>query len=262
MVLLPDGDDPDSFISKGRRDEFLRLIERAGSWLDFFIETVVRDFQTGKISRTKAAQMAIEIVAKIKDDIERSHYIKKLAEKFVMRENDFVSLVSRREAELDLKKARTETRVELKKTSDTQEKLILKILLKFPKYSRYLREEKLIDLITDSEIKAVLEEVILNSQSDASSLLLRFNDPSTQEIISEAIFSPDDISDEKTGLKMLKGCIRKLKLKRIEDEFSILRLEIDRARKKGDASLEEKLIREYRDLIEREKKIKGEAHED
>ncbi|MER3446638.1 MAG: DNA primase [Candidatus Dadabacteria bacterium] len=262
MVLLPDGDDPDSFISKGRGEEFLRLIAGAGSWLDFFIETVVRDFESGKIGRAKAAQMAIEIIAKIKNDIERSHYTKKLAEKFVMRENDFLSLVSRRESESDFKKARTQTRVELKKVFDTQERLILKVLLKFPKYSCYLKEENVVHFIADGEIKAILEEITLNGQSDVSSLLLKFNDPSTQEIISGAIFSSDDIPDESTAWRMLKDCIRKLKLKRIEDEFIILRLEMDRARREKNTSLEEKLIREYRDLIEREKNIKGEAHED
>ncbi|MGE5444358.1 MAG: DNA primase [Ignavibacteriales bacterium] len=262
MVLLPKGDDPDSFISKRHRDEFLKLIAGAGSWLDFFIETVVRDFEAGKISRTKAAQAAVEIVAKIKNDIERSHYTRKLTETLGIRENDFVSLIGRKKSELDLKKARTQTHVELKKTFDTQERLILKILLRFPKYSRYLREEKLIDLIADGEIKSILKEIVLNGQSDASSLLLRFGDVSTHEIISDAIFSSDNISDESTGWRMLKDCIQKLKLKRIENEFSMLRLEIDRARKEKDARLEEKLIQEYRDLIEREKNIKGETHED
>lgn len=262
MVLLPDEDDPDSFISKGRTKEFLRLIEGAGSWLEFFIETVVRDFGMGKISRAKAAQMAIEIIAKIKNDVERSHYIKKLAEKFVMRESDFLSLVSRKEAELDLKKARVQTHLELKKTPDAQERLILKILLRFPKYSCYLREENVIQFIDDVEIKAILEEIILNGQSDLSSLLLKFNDLSTHDVISSAIFLSDDIPDESTGWRMLKDCIRKLKLKRIEDKLRILRLEIDRARNEKNVGLEETLIREYRDLIEWEKNIKGEAHED
>lgn len=256
MVLLPRGEDPDSFISKGRQDEFLNLVGCAGSWLDFFIETVGRDFEVGKISRAKAVEAAAEIVAKIKNDIERSYYTKKLTEKFVIRENEFLSLVARME------KMVAQTKVEFKRTLDTQEKLILKILLKFPKYSRYVREERLIDLIADGEIKSILEEIIFNEQSDVSFLLSRFGDVSTQEILSDAIFSSDNILDESGGWRMLKDCIYKLKLKRIEDKFSILKLEIDRARKEKDTSLEEKLIREYRDLIERRKHIKGEMHEE
>jgi DNA primase len=256
MVLLPGGDDPDSFISNGRRNEFLKLLGDADSWLDFFIETVVTDFETGKISRTKAVEAGAEIVAKIKNDIEKSHYTKKITEKFVIRENEFLSLVSR------MDKTGAQTKTEFKKSFDTEEKLILKILLKFPRYSRYLREENLMHFIADGEIKSILEEIVLNEQSDVSSLLLRLSDISTQEIISYAIFSSDDISDESVGLRMLKDCIRKLKLKEIENGFSILRLEIDGARKKKNASLEEKLIGEYRDLIEQEKNIKGETHED
>jgi DNA primase len=261
-VFLPDGNDPDSFISQGGQDEFLKLVMGADPWLNFFMDTVLKDFLAGKISRPKAVQVAAEIVARIKNSIEWSHYTKRMAEIFGIRENEFLSLVDGIKAQLDFKKVRKETKVELKKTPDTQEKLILKILLKYPKYSRHLREEKLAYLIVDDQIKSILEEIVFNGRSDASSLLLKFCDASTQEIISDAIFSSDNILDESAGLKMLKDCIRKLKLKKIEYEFSILRLEIDRARKGENGNLEEKLIQDYRDLIEREKNIKGETHED
>jgi DNA primase len=256
MVSLPDGDDPDSFISKGRRDELLKLIADADSLLDFFIETVLMDFQRREISRSKAVQSVAEIIARIKNPIERSYYIRKIAENFGIRENELLSLVGRME------KAGMKMSVELKKTSDAQEKLLLKILLKFPKCSLYLKEKNATHFIPDGEIKTVLEEIILRGFNDVSSLLLRFSSASTQEIISEAIFSSDDIPDEVTGWKMLKDCIRKLKLKTVGDRLSVLRLQIDRAKKEKNSSLEEKFIREYRDLIEQEKNIKGEMHED
>jgi DNA primase len=262
MVLLPGGNDPDSFISKGLQNEFLKLVMDANTWESFFMETVLKDFRAGKISRPKAVQVAAEIVARIENPIEWSYYIKRIAEIFGIRENESISLVNSIKARIDFKKVRKETNVGLKKTSEVQERLILKILLRFPKYSRYLREENLIDLIADCEIKLILKEIVLNGQSDASSLLLRFGDVCAHEIISDAIFSSDIISDESTAWRILKDCIRKLKLKRIENEFSMLRLEIDRARKEKDVHLEEKLIQEYRDLIEREKNIRGETHED
>lgn len=61
---------------------------------------------------------------------------------------------------------------------------------------------------------------------------------------------------------MLKDCIRKLKLKAIEEKLSIMRLQIEQAKREKKDSLEERLIREYRDLIEQEKGVQGEANDD
>jgi DNA primase len=256
MVVLPEGDDPDLFISKGKRDEFLKLIAGADSLLDFFVERILTSFRRKEISRTKTVESVIEVISKVKNPIEKSHYIRRIAENLGIRENEFLSLIGRME------KARMDTRVELKKTSEAQEKLLLKILLKFPSYSRYLKEKDIIHFIPDGEIKTILEEIILNGFNDISSLLLSFDNASAQEIISEAIFSSDEILDEATGWKMLKDCIRKLRLKTLEDQLSLLRLQVDRARREKNNNLEEKLIREYRDLTEQEKSIKGETHED
>jgi len=60
---------------------------------------------------------------------------------------------------------------------------------------------------------------------------------------------------------MLEECVRKLELRELENRQRILRLEIDRANREKDRDLEKNLIGKYRDLIEREKKVKGEMHE-
>jgi hypothetical protein len=87
--------------------------------------------------------------------------------------------------------------------------------------------------------------------------MVRFSDNSIQEVISEAVFLSDDIPDEATALKMLKDCIQKLKLKRMEDKLRVLRLKINGAMREKNFALEKKLISEYRDLVEQEKSIKG-----
>jgi len=250
MVVLPKGQDPASLISEGRRDEFMRLLEGATPLLDFFIERTMRDFREGRITRSRAIQAITDILTKIKDSIERSHYIKKTGESFGVRENELLSLVKYG--------GKTEKeRTIAKKTLDTEERLILKVLLKFPKYSDYAREENLFDVVPENETRAVLEEIILRGFDDVSSLLIRFNDSHIQEVISEVVFLSDDVPDERTALKILKDCIRKLKLRRIEDSLRTLRLRIDQAITEKNIALEKKLIKEYRDLVEQEKNLKG-----
>jgi hypothetical protein len=65
------------------------------------------------------------------------------------------------------------------------------------------------------------------------------------------------VPDEATAWRLLKDCIRKLKLKRVEENLRVVRIKIDRAIAEKNNLLEEKLIKEYRDLIQEEKNIRG-----
>ncbi|HEX3035767.1 MAG TPA: DNA primase, partial [Thermodesulfobacteriota bacterium] len=254
MVILPEGDDPDSFISKGNSDEFSRLTEDAVSLISFFIDIVKKDFQSGKISRSSAVQTIMDILTKIKDPIERSHYVKRTAENFGIREADLLSSVKFKE------RAKEETKHERRKTPETQEKIILKVLLKFPEHAVFFRENNLVEFIPEGEIRKVIEDIVFEGFQDASSLLMRFRDSYIQEILSEAVLFSQDIPDRATAIKILKECVRKLELKGLEEKLGILRLKIDLAKQEKDENLENNLIREYRDLKEREKKIKGDMH--
>jgi DNA primase len=256
VAILPRGGDPASFISKEGRDEFLRILDGAVLLMDFYIERIQRDFQERKISRNKAIGTVAEVISKLKNPIERSHYIRRSGENFGIRENELLSLVGRSE------KAGRETRFELKKTLEPQERLLLRILLKFPKTSLYSKVKNMIDFIPEGDIRKIVEEVVLNGIEDVSSLLCRFSSGSMQEIISESVFSADDIPDEITALRLLEDCIRKLKLRTIGERLSFMRLEIEQAKRDKNDSLEEKLIREYRDLIKREKAIQRGANEE
>jgi len=98
-----------------------------------------------------------------------------------------------------------------------------------------------------------------------SALLVRFNNTATQEIVSEAIFSSNDVTDEPTARKMIEDCIRKIKLRKLEEKMRYLRVEIEQATNTRDDLREKQLIREYkecRELVEHEKSVRGVMHED
>ncbi len=249
MVILPEGHDPASFIFEGRQDEFQKLLHSAAPILDFMIERNMRSFEEQKTSRSAAVKEIADVLSKMKDTIERSYYIKKTGESFGVREDELLSLLKFGD--------KLEGRISAKKPVNNDERLVLKTLLKFPKLVDYICEDDLIDIFPENEIKTVLEHIILNGFDDLSSLLFKFNDSSVQEAISEVVFLSDDVPDEATAWKLLKDCIRKLKLKRVEENLRVVRIKIDRAIAEKNNLLEEKLIKEYRDLIQEQKNIRG-----
>jgi len=104
-----------------------------------------------------------------------------------------------------------------------------------------------------------LEEIIVQGNTDPSSLLLSFEDKGAHEIISEALLSSPGISDTETASKIIQSCIGKLKLSKLDEKLKALRIEIDEAIKEKDVRLEKKLLKEYRDLTRQKQREEGKA---
>lgn len=259
IVVLPQGHDPDSFIMRSGGDEFLSLVDNATSLMDFFIEKSLASFKEGILTRNKAIQRIIEMVGIMQDSIEKTHYIKKTAEIFGLREHELFSLMKNVTQSQILESSR------LVEKANSHEKMLLKIVLKFPQFLQVVREAGIVQFLGDSEIESVLREMLERDVIEVSSLLVRFNNTGTQEIVSEAIFSSNDVTDEHTARKMIEDCIRKIRLRKLEDRMRSLRVEIEQATNTKDDVLEKELIKEYkecRELVEREKSARGVMYED
>lgn len=256
MVVLPRGEDPASFVLKGLQEEFSQMVENSRPLLDFFIEKAKEDFEHAHISRKEAIYRVVPLIAKLRDPIERSHYVKRVGEVFGIRENDIISLIDR------YRKGYAhnhETTGYYKVSSKSLDRLILKIILKFPKFLDSLLKEDVLNCLMDPDVKSILGEMMDKGLSDISSLLVRFPESSIQGTLSEAILYSDDIVDEESAYRMLRDCLRKVKLRELENRLKLLRVRLDRAVKAGDHLLEKKLLGEYKNLVEEEKKIRGEG---
>jgi DNA primase len=259
IVVLPQEHDPDSFTTKSGGDEFLSLVDNATSLMDFFIEKSLWSFKEGNVTRNKAIQRIIEMIGIMQDSIEKTHYIKKTAEIFGLREHELFSFMKNVTHSQILESS------SLVERPNSHEKMLLKIVLKFPQLLQVLRDTSIIQFLGDSEIESVLRVMLERDLIEVSSVLLHFNDTYTQEIVSEAIFSSDDVTDEHTARKMIEDCIRKIRLRKLEDRMRYLRVEIEQATNTKDDVLEKQLIKEYkecRELVEHEKSIRGEMYED
>ena len=83
VVQLPPGEDPDSFVRKEGGDAFRRLLGGAVSFLDFkaafFREQGLLDTPEGK---TRAVRSIVETLARMKDELKRTFFLKSVAEKY------------------------------------------------------------------------------------------------------------------------------------------------------------------------------------
>ena len=243
VVILPGGHDPDSFLTANGREKFDRLVDESPSLLDFYVANTVDDYRKGRVSLKGCVKEIADTLAKVNDPMLRSSYARKTAEMLGVRENEVLSL---------LKPGKGRGGAAGVKTASAQsnhEKLLLNILLKFPELSETLAEEDWAIYVTDQEIRAILEEIIINGVRDVSSILLSFQDSSAQGLISEALMSSPGIADRDTAGKMIVSCIRKLRLVKLDERLKYLRLGINDAIKEKNHELEKRLLAEYSDLM-------------
>jgi DNA primase len=242
VVILPEGDDPDSFLTAKGRKEFGELIDRSPTLLDFYIENTVGEYKSGAISLNSGVREITDVLMKVNDPMLRSSYMGKTAERLGIRESEFLSAMKRGKGRMKIADAKAPD------PNTNHEKLLLIILLKFPDLSSLINQYEWQELISNLNIRVLLEEIVVNGLHDVSSLLVRFQDNSAQGLISEALMSSPGINDNVTAAKMIESCIAKLIQTRIKDELKILRIRMDEAAKNKDVLLQKRLLKEYHDL--------------
>ena len=86
-VLLPDGEDPDSF-AKGHRDSELKeyLEQNAVNIIQFEAETLLKGVGNDPLKRAEVVNSIIETIAEVNDEVLRAFYVRECAEIFQLSE--------------------------------------------------------------------------------------------------------------------------------------------------------------------------------
>lgn len=88
VASLPEGDDPDSFVKKNGSTAFQKILDEAVSFVDFIAQAYERQ---GKLKtpegQAQVVRTIIQTIAKMKDELKRNFYIKRVAEKYKLYES-------------------------------------------------------------------------------------------------------------------------------------------------------------------------------
>lgn len=87
VVLLPDGEDPDSFAKSHRDSELIAYLEEhAENFITFKAGILSKEAGTDPIKRSAMIDDILQTVASVKDEITRAFYIKECAQRFELSE--------------------------------------------------------------------------------------------------------------------------------------------------------------------------------
>jgi DNA primase len=83
VLLLPEGQDPDSYVAENGAEKFLELVQKAENYFTFRLNQVENKFDLQKaLERSQAVSEILEALAPLRDNIKTDLYMARIAEKW------------------------------------------------------------------------------------------------------------------------------------------------------------------------------------
>jgi len=243
IVLIPDGEDPDSFLRKGSRAQLSDLLQEPLDLIEFYKKVY------GDISRIDILRELTGIISGIEDPLMRGEYIKALSEKADLKEDFLIEEIKRlrnRQASDRGKNKADSSNVPGKNKITVPEELLLAVLLQYPEKGGIIIESLKPDDIEEPELRRLYAFIVNNYQVDPSSFkdgsfihriinTSEEDDPSINGLIANLALNIQ--IDEEGVDRVISDCLKQIRIRSID------RL-IKEARSRNDLLLLNSLIKE------------------
>jgi len=238
ILLLPLGEDPDSYLRKDGKRAFQKMLSDAMSMVGFLMEVSGED-------RIDTVRESLVIIAAGNDLIIADEMIKELADRSGISESVLRSEIGRLKKKE--KRIRNEEVVPVKAVKHPEEYLLLSALISFPeKYEAVMSRLNSKDL-KELPIKSLIEKVKALGAGFTMDKLIREATDEEQSIIRELTLTPG--FDLACVDRNIHDCLLRLAQRRLDERRSLLM-----AQEPHDVALYDSILKEKRKLI-RENKL-------
>jgi DNA primase len=262
VALLPAGYDPDTFIRKEKRDGFERLLAKALPAVEYLLEQARRRYAIGTIEgKVRAVRELVTVLNALQDPLEKNLYVERVASQLGLKEPQVrAQLAGKVEAASEL--GPVQRKEEFR--GSALERMLLQLMLRHNPFIPVVMEGIAPEGFIDPRHQKLAGKLNTlwetRKKVDVQELLERGEDADLKEMISELILTEESIVDAD---RMLKDCLRKVKLTRVHQEIQRVDEEIrQRSRQEvaaGGAGLKELLKRKQRLIAEQKKWIQDSA---
>lgn len=206
-IRLPDGDDPDSFITKNGAETLTAMVKDAPSILDFLIDEAASHADDAA-SRARAIQQLGPYLARVDSPLERSLYVERVARKFEIRDLGSVRAELRRglgqnsdrrrsddtnaqRATPALSQEKAAIRMRPTRELPERQRFVLGMVLDNPALLDGIDVEGLAGLLTDSDLRAIFSTTARmfaqQGEVDAPTLLAELSGNGAQAWLAERL---------------------------------------------------------------------------
>lgn len=245
MVLLPTGDDPDTFVRREGAEALLELKKNAISLWDFYLDKMVKRAGPYPWRKTDVLDEILPLLQRITNMATMVQLRKQVAERFGVIE----TIINERLRKIRGKLTAEGTRVE-ERPFNRREMQLIYIMLKYPEgitnltnYINKIEDERLKSLakyITDAYIKY--------NKLSIHTLLLNLEDEKSQNLLTRILSEFENTMEPSRAIEQI---VRDFELRELYDEERKLTLELNEVQKRGDEKAIQQLLNLKSELIRR-----------
>jgi DNA primase len=232
VLVLPEGEDPDSYLRKQGAAAFGTLIEDARTMIDFLL-----GISAGE--KRDTVREALALIAQLSDPLASEEMLIELADRTRMNESTIRAEFRKTRNREAADKAVPDPAAT--KGNNEEYLLLLSSIIAFPEKTREVVSRLDIDDIRDETVAGVFKKLVLQGNKPDLSLILRDANDNERRMLTR--LSVDPGFDRDNVDSNIEGCLRKIEIRKFEEKLSV-------ARSAGDFSRCDALLREKRKFIE------------
>ncbi|MEW6419206.1 MAG: DNA primase [Nitrospirota bacterium] len=231
VLLLPEGEDPDSFLRKNGSQPFEKMLSNTMTMIEFLLKTSKGD----KIDNVREA---IGMIANMKDLIIADEMINELADRSKINESALRGELKKIKKRSGLRTA--EVLRPARRTLNREEHLLLSAIIAFPEKADDVLSRLNIEDLKDETIMSIFKKIKTSADKLDINSLLNKSDDAEKALITELSLKPG--FDLEHVDRNIDDCLRTLVQKRFEERRRL-------AEESGNIALLDSLLKEKRRLI-------------
>jgi DNA primase len=210
VLVLPEGQDPDSYLRAHGAAAFGALLDDARTMIDFLL-----GLSAGE--KRKAVREALELIAQLSDPLASEEMLIELADRTRMSEStireEFRKIRNRETADKKVPGP------EAVGGGSKEYLLLLSSIIAFPEKTREVISRLDIDDIRDETVAGVFKKLAVQEDTPDLSLILRDASDSERRMLTR--LSVDPGFDRDNVESNIEGCLRKIEIRKIREELSL-----------------------------------------
>ena len=246
VVVLPQDEDPDSFVNKHGSDAFKKLLGRAASIFDFYLDQALANMDTGVDGQIRVLKEVLPVFINLDQGATRSLYVHRFAEKTGINEATVWEELRHHTNTSQLKGRFSTIQDPRKYGSDLQ---FLNLLVYYPEKIDTFRDQEWGLIVSDPEINKIIKVIMEKFPSEGNlDRIEEFLDtPVAKEQLRVILMSKPFYSEESVSQAVSEF---EKKITRVKVSQSIRK-----ASAEGDMEMLNRLIREKQDLDSNSKRV-------
>jgi len=256
-VLLPKGEDPDTYLKKGNMGDFEKRVAGAVPLIDFFFDWLMKTHDVKGIDgKVNIAKEGVALIRRIPEKIRRDFYVRALAERLDLRESILYEMIQSSPGDR-ARPLESLQRKTVEKNVPKSEEMVIRLMLHHPESIPTILEEAILNEFENPLLKRMgqtLGNVYREKgRLDLTEALGTFEEDLRSKLYEYAF--QEGCLEGSSQEKILEDCIQKIRRKKLKkDESELLRRIKEVEKDKGESELEALLL-EHRELAKRGKDL-------